>query len=85
MNTRFDIVTVDFIFKQALYKCIIIIIWWKGCIPDDHHGPLSGINFMQLCYIMYTSAVEALFSDHHYQLIDHLTLMMYTINKTVST
>ena len=28
--------------------------------------------FMQLCYIMYTSVVEALLSEQHYQLIDHL-------------
>ena len=32
---------------------------------------------------MYTSVVEALLSEQHYQLIDHLALMC-TINKTVS-
>ena len=32
----------------------------------------SGIHFMYLCYIMYTPVVEALLSEQHYQLIDHL-------------
>ena len=38
-----------------------------------NHSLLSGIHFMQLCYIMYTYVVEALLSEQHYQLIDHLT------------
>ena len=48
-----------------------------------HHSLLSGIHFMQLYYIMYTSVVEALLSEQHYQLIDHLINSDETRNKTV--